>query len=63
MTNATIILGADGTAEEATPQALALLGVTLDRLRELAARCVLGHAAGPRRRRGLSRGMGTSGRT
>jgi hypothetical protein len=35
MTNATIILGPDGTAEEATPQALALLGVTLDRLREL----------------------------
>ena len=35
MTNATIILGPDGKAEEATPQALALLGVTLDRLREL----------------------------
>lgn len=35
MSNATIILAADGTAEDATPQALELLGVTLERLRQL----------------------------
>jgi len=35
MTDATMILNEDGTASEASPAALAILGVTLDQLREL----------------------------
>ena len=35
MTDATMILNEDGTPAEASPAALAILGVTLDQLREL----------------------------
>jgi PAS domain-containing protein len=48
VTDATLILNEDGTAAEASPEALAILGVTLDQLRELPGGAFAATAPDPR---------------